>query len=139
MVGAGIVLTIAGNKVDLERERTVPKETAQEYAASVGAHYDETSAKTGRGIDEVPPRTASSHPLTRGSAATAARTDAPPRVARARCRRPESAACPQVFGAMARKLLEGSRGGPAQGAAPGRRVLVADEPAEPPRKQGGCC
>ena len=77
MVGAGIVLTIAGNKVDLERERTVPKETAQEYAASVGAHYDETSAKTGRGIDEVNVAHRISYILSRASTATAAPTRHP--------------------------------------------------------------
>jgi len=53
MVGSEIVLTIAGNKADLERQRLVTRQQASEYASSVGAHYCETSAKLGRGIDEV--------------------------------------------------------------------------------------
>ena len=52
-VGDDIVLTIAGNKADLERQRVVSKQEAMDYAASVGATYYETSAKLGRGIDEV--------------------------------------------------------------------------------------
>mmetsp|Transcript_57276 Transcript_57276/g.124434 ORF Transcript_57276/g.124434 Transcript_57276/m.124434 type:complete len:204 (-) Transcript_57276:433-1044(-) len=53
MVGEGIVLLIAGNKTDLERQRLVGQQSAQEYASSVGACYAETSAKTGRGIEEA--------------------------------------------------------------------------------------
>ena len=53
MVGADIQLTIAGNKLDLERQRVVSKEEASSYAESVGAQYSETSAKLNRGIDEV--------------------------------------------------------------------------------------
>ncbi len=52
MVGQDIVLSLVGNKSDLERSRTVPKEAASEYAASVGAAYSETSAKLSRGIEE---------------------------------------------------------------------------------------
>jgi len=48
-----IVLTIAGNKADLERQRVVSKQDGMDYAASVGATYHETSAKLGRGIDDV--------------------------------------------------------------------------------------
>ena len=47
------MLAIAGNKVDLERQRVVTKQQASEYAASCGATYFETSAKLGRGIEEV--------------------------------------------------------------------------------------
>mmetsp|Transcript_76489 Transcript_76489/g.127462 ORF Transcript_76489/g.127462 Transcript_76489/m.127462 type:complete len:205 (+) Transcript_76489:25-639(+) len=53
MVGEEIVLCIVGNKIDLERQRLVGRQEAQEYAQSVGARFGETSAKTGRGIDEV--------------------------------------------------------------------------------------
>mgnify|MGYP002034090586 FL=1 len=53
MVGSEILLTIAGNKLDLERQRVVSKQEAQEYAESCGALYHETSAKLGKGIDDV--------------------------------------------------------------------------------------
>jgi len=53
MVGSEIQLTIAGNKLDLERQRVVSKQEAAEYAESVGALYSETSAKLGKGIEEV--------------------------------------------------------------------------------------
>lgn len=53
MVGKDIQLSIAGNKLDLERQRVVTRQEATEYAESVGAHYSETSAKTNRGIDDV--------------------------------------------------------------------------------------
>lgn len=52
MVGESIVIVIAGNKIDLDRERQVNKEEAEAYAASVGALHCLTSAKNGRGIDE---------------------------------------------------------------------------------------
>ena len=52
-VGSDIIISIAGNKLDLERQRVVTRQQAQEYAESAGAHYSETSAKQGRGIDEV--------------------------------------------------------------------------------------
>uniref|UniRef100_A0A7S0PZI3 Ras-related protein Rab-21 n=1 Tax=Coccolithus braarudii TaxID=221442 RepID=A0A7S0PZI3_9EUKA len=53
MVGENIVIVIAGNKSDLERQRLVSQQTAAQYAESVGASYAETSAKTGRGIDDA--------------------------------------------------------------------------------------
>jgi len=92
MVGNEIVLSIAGNKSDLDRHRVVPRQEATDYAASVGAHYAETSAKTGRGINEL-------------------------------------------FGVMARKLLE-SRKLTAGASAGGGNVFVVDD--EPPRSSG-CC
>ncbi len=52
-VGNEIVLCIAGNKSDLERQRVVPRQDAADYAQSVGAQYFETSAKSGRGINEL--------------------------------------------------------------------------------------
>ena len=53
MVRTPILLVIAGNKVDLEKDRVVSRQVAVEYAESVGAHYGETSAKTGRGVSEL--------------------------------------------------------------------------------------
>lgn len=53
MLGADISLAIAGNKTDLERERTVPTATAEDYAKLVGASYYETSAKLNDGVDEL--------------------------------------------------------------------------------------
>uniref|UniRef100_A0A1A9WPK1 Ras-related protein Rab-21 n=1 Tax=Glossina brevipalpis TaxID=37001 RepID=A0A1A9WPK1_9MUSC len=53
MLGSDIVLTIAGNKTDLEEERTVPHDEALNYAESVGAHYFETSAKANENIEEL--------------------------------------------------------------------------------------
>jgi len=53
MVGGEIQLSIAGNKLDLERQRVVSRQQATEYAESVGAHYFETSAKQNRGIEDV--------------------------------------------------------------------------------------
>ncbi|XP_075156950.1 RAS oncogene family member Rab21 [Haematobia irritans] len=53
MLGSEIILTIAGNKIDLEDQRTVPEDDAIAYAESVGAHYFETSAKNNENIDEL--------------------------------------------------------------------------------------
>lgn len=53
MLGNEIKLAIAGNKSDLIKDRTVPMETAQEYATQVGAKYFETSAKLNEGVDEL--------------------------------------------------------------------------------------
>eukprot|EP00802_Teleaulax_amphioxeia_P022642 Tamp_23111.p1 GENE.Tamp_23111~~Tamp_23111.p1 ORF type:complete len:240 (-),score=43.77 Tamp_23111:48-767(-) len=53
MVGQDIVLCLVGNKIDLDKERQVPKEEAAEYATSVGAVHWEVSAKLGRGIEET--------------------------------------------------------------------------------------
>jgi len=39
-----MVLTLVGNKTDLEETRTVSREEAYLYAASIGATYIETSA-----------------------------------------------------------------------------------------------
>ena len=52
-MGQEILLTIAGNKLDLERQRVVSKQEAAAYAESVGAVYCETSAKQGKGIDDA--------------------------------------------------------------------------------------
>ena len=50
-VGPDIVLTIAANKSDLEKERSVPEEVVKEYATSIGAAHFSTSAKTGAGLE----------------------------------------------------------------------------------------
>ena len=43
----------AGNKIDLEKNRHVSIEEAEEYAKSVGAKHVHTSAKLNKGIDDV--------------------------------------------------------------------------------------
>ncbi|XP_065365567.1 ras-related protein Rab-21 [Calliphora vicina] len=53
MLGSEIILAIAGNKIDLEEQRTVMEDDAMSYAESVGAHYFETSAKTNDNVEEV--------------------------------------------------------------------------------------
>lgn len=53
MLGAEIILVIAGNKIDLEEQRTVMEDDAVAYAESVGAHYFETSAKNNDNVEEV--------------------------------------------------------------------------------------
>lgn len=53
MLGNDVCLCIAGNKVDLEKNRAVPADKAEEYAASVGAKHFLTSAKFNRGIEEL--------------------------------------------------------------------------------------
>nr|BAN20500.1 rab5 [Riptortus pedestris] len=53
MLGSEICLTIAGNKIDLEKERNVPVEDAEEYAKTVGATHFHTSAKENSGIEEM--------------------------------------------------------------------------------------
>ena len=49
--GQDIVLAIAGNKVDLERERSVREADAVAYAKEIGAAHFGTSAKLNRGVD----------------------------------------------------------------------------------------
>uniref|UniRef100_A0A1B6GBG8 Ras-related protein Rab-21 n=1 Tax=Cuerna arida TaxID=1464854 RepID=A0A1B6GBG8_9HEMI len=53
MLGSDICLVIAGNKIDLEKQRTVPIEDAEEYVKSVGATHFHTSAKLNKGIEEM--------------------------------------------------------------------------------------
>jgi Ras-related protein Rab-21 len=52
-VGNDIVIAIAGNKSDLEKNRQVEVSAAEEYARSVGAVHFSTSAKTNKGTDDV--------------------------------------------------------------------------------------
>lgn len=53
IVGEDIVLCIAGNKSDLEKQRQVDNAEAIEYSQKVGAHHVLTSAKTGQGVEEA--------------------------------------------------------------------------------------
>ncbi|KAK9819020.1 hypothetical protein WJX74_004647 [Apatococcus lobatus] len=52
MAGERCQLVIAANKQDLQH-RSVSEEEAQEFAASQGAAYFQTSAKTGLGLEEL--------------------------------------------------------------------------------------
>ncbi|CAE7773818.1 RAB21, partial [Symbiodinium microadriaticum] len=53
IVGNDIAIAIAGNKIDLEKNRHVNEREALDYAASVGAQHFHTSAKSNRGLEEV--------------------------------------------------------------------------------------
>jgi len=53
MLGTDISLAIAGNKTDLEKQRHVSLQQAEEYAKSVGASHFNTSAKLNQGIEEL--------------------------------------------------------------------------------------
>jgi len=53
MLGKDIVLVIAGNKCDLERNRVVSIKDAEAFADSVGAKHFSTSAKLNKGVNEL--------------------------------------------------------------------------------------
>jgi len=53
IVGNDITIVIAGNKIDLEKNRAVNEQEAIAYAQSVGANHFHTSAKANRGLDDV--------------------------------------------------------------------------------------
>uniref|UniRef100_A0A336KN28 Ras-related protein Rab-21 n=1 Tax=Culicoides sonorensis TaxID=179676 RepID=A0A336KN28_CULSO len=53
MLGNDITLAIAGNKIDLAKDRQITLETAEEYANAVGAKHYETSAKLNEGVDDL--------------------------------------------------------------------------------------
>ena len=53
MLGKDIVLCIAGNKVDMEKDRNVTLSEAEAYAKTVGAAHFQTSAKKYINVDEV--------------------------------------------------------------------------------------
>lgn len=53
MLGKDIVLAIAGNKIDLEKGRSVTLDEAEAYAKDVGAVHYSTSAKLNKGINEM--------------------------------------------------------------------------------------
>lgn len=48
-----IVIAVAGNKSDLADQRQVDTPSAEAYAASIGASFLETSAKTKANVDEI--------------------------------------------------------------------------------------
>ena len=52
-VGPDIVVTIAANKCDLEKERSVPDAVVAAYAKDARASYFNTSAKTGSGLEQA--------------------------------------------------------------------------------------
>eukprot|EP00040_Diaphanoeca_grandis_P029435 m.172423 g.172423 ORF g.172423 m.172423 type:complete len:216 (-) comp31685_c6_seq1:203-850(-) len=53
MLGQDISLAICGNKMDMEKNRRVDQNTAEKYAASVGAVHFHTSAKQDKNIGEM--------------------------------------------------------------------------------------
>lgn len=53
MLGDNIELCIAGNKIDMEKDRKVDKATALQYSESVGAKHYDTSAKLDKGVTEM--------------------------------------------------------------------------------------
>ena len=48
-----IVITLCGNKLDLDERRQVTQEEAQKYAEEEGLMWGETSAKTGQGVSDI--------------------------------------------------------------------------------------
>jgi Ras-related protein Rab-21 len=53
MLGNDVVLCIVGNKIDLEKDRHVPMQVAEDYAKSVNAKLYHTSAKLNKGIEDL--------------------------------------------------------------------------------------
>lgn len=53
MLGSDITLAIAGNKIDLAKDRQVALDVSEEYARNVGAKHYETSAKLNEGVDDL--------------------------------------------------------------------------------------
>ncbi|CAF0813043.1 unnamed protein product [Didymodactylos carnosus] len=53
MLGNDCILCIVGNKIDLEKDRHVSMQLAEEYAKSVGAKLYHTSAKLDKGVEEL--------------------------------------------------------------------------------------
>ena len=53
MLGDNITITIVGNKIDLEKDRVVEVEVAEQYAQTVGATHCHASAKMNKGIEEL--------------------------------------------------------------------------------------
>lgn len=53
MLGAAVEICVVGNKADMEKNRTVPLQEAETYAATVGAKHYSTSAKFNKGVDEL--------------------------------------------------------------------------------------
>lgn len=53
MLGDNVALCIVGNKTDLEKDRHVSTQVAEEYARSVNAKLYHVSAKLNKGVDEL--------------------------------------------------------------------------------------
>lgn len=53
MLGEDIALCIAGNKIDLEKDRHVDASEAEAYTKTVGAKHFHTSAKLNKGVEEM--------------------------------------------------------------------------------------
>jgi len=53
IVGNDIVIAVAGNKIDLEKNRHVNEQDAVTYAEQVGATHYHTSAKLNKGLEEA--------------------------------------------------------------------------------------
>ncbi|CAF3055921.1 unnamed protein product [Rotaria socialis] len=53
VLGDDVVLCIVANKADLEKDRHVSMQTAEEYASAVNAKLYNTSAKLNKGIEEL--------------------------------------------------------------------------------------
>ena len=47
------IITLVGNKVDMNEDRAVPKEEAAAFAAEAGILHAEASAKTGEGVKQI--------------------------------------------------------------------------------------
>ncbi|KAK9731750.1 Ras family [Popillia japonica] len=53
MLGNDVCLVIVGNKTDLEKERHVNLQEAEQYSEAVGAIHFQTSAKLNEGVEDV--------------------------------------------------------------------------------------
>eukprot|EP01100_Stratorugosa_tubuloviscum_P003733 TRINITY_DN18_c1_g1_i1.p1 TRINITY_DN18_c1_g1~~TRINITY_DN18_c1_g1_i1.p1 ORF type:complete len:209 (+),score=98.40 TRINITY_DN18_c1_g1_i1:98-724(+) len=53
MLGNEVVLVIIGNKIDLEKNRVIPQDEAEQFAEQSNAKHFYTSAKLNRGLEEV--------------------------------------------------------------------------------------
>lgn len=53
MLGKDVCLIIVGNKIDLEKDRHVSLEEAEDYANKVGAVHFQTSAKLNQGVEDM--------------------------------------------------------------------------------------
>ena len=48
-----VLIVLVGNKIDLEENRVVSYDEGSEFAVKNGLIFEETSAKTGQGIEEI--------------------------------------------------------------------------------------
>ena len=74
--GDDVILLLVGNKADMEAQRQVSTEEAQQYAQSLNLAYMETSAKTGHNVRELFTQIAQALPHASGDNAPAAATPA---------------------------------------------------------------